>query len=125
MKTFSSLSLSIRSGILSSILRLIFTQLVEAQYFEISCPLRLVLTSKLKSYWQAPEADRCIDLFTSAISLNLHFLMALTKLRPEAKALHSVCQRTKTMLHTIQLSSLFINALAGALRVSEQHDLGQ
>lgn len=67
----------------------------------------------------------CIHSFTSAMSLKLHFLMALTKLDAEAKALHGACHHAETMLNSIRHGSRFINVLAGAVRVSEQCAQGQ
>ena len=72
----------------------------------------MILTSKLKRYCQVPEADGCIDSFTGAMSLKLHFLMALTKLDPDAKALHDACHHAETILNSIRHGSRFINVLA-------------
>lgn len=58
----------------------------------------------------AGPRDRWMS-FTSVTSLKLHFCIALTKLHPEAKALHRACCCTKTMLNTMHYGNLCVNSL--------------
>lgn len=51
--------------------------------------------------------------------------MALTKLDPEAEALHGACHHAEVVLSSIRHARRFINVLAGAVGVSEQRAQGQ